>query len=338
MRFIFQNKLYRIVWAERKIGASTLDQILNQKKGRRKWVRVEASDPNLIAHKTKAADNGRSLKLIESLPQDPILFTENDLIDAFAKLSSGPVSDDALLHDNFNTFIEATTLILPKLSATQNVQIFSQMCRAEIPMFDELADIVVKALLQRITFMTIDEIIEVDRSIRSYYVREWKISKLLETLRQSTRTAFIVKVNCDLIESQSYEKLMRIIQYLSNNKSLVKNIDTTSLAEQLLLIDDHKFQLNDVVCVIITLARNLQLDEHSQQLLTKMFRIWCSRNKNIGDVQTILELLVTKKLKDIDLTPFQNLSFIQHCAKHAIDHREIRSAFDILNRFNEMVC
>lgn len=322
---------------DRRIASSTLDQILNQKT-RRKWDRVAASDSNLNAQHNGQANNGHSLKIIESLPLDATLFGERELIDVFVKLSSEPIGDDALLHDNFNTFTEATRLILPKLSATQNAQIFSQICRAEIPMFDELTEFVAETLLQRITCLTVDDIIDVETSLRNYYARDWKISKLFETLRQATRTAFIVKMNSERLENQSYEKLMRIIRYLSNNKSLVKNVDTTSLAEQLLAKDDHEFQLNDSVCVIVTLARFPQLNEHDKQLLTKMFRIWCSNATDKTDVRAILELLVSKKLQDIDLTPFQNHAFVQLCAKHAMEHRDIRSTSGVLYGFNEMVC
>lgn len=285
----------------------------------------------------KAADNGRSLKIIESISSDPNDISEHDLLKIFGRLSAGIISDDALLHENFNTLIDATKLILPKLSVSQNVNIFTQLCEAQIPMFDELSEIVVNALLRRISHITVDDIISVDFSIRKYYAREWKLSKSFETLRQATRTAFIVKANNELVEDQTYDKLIRMMRYLSNNQSLVKNVDTMSLAEQLLLKEDCEFELNDVVCVIVTLARFLKPNNQSKQLLSKMFRIWCSRTESIADVKSILQLLTTKKLEDIDLNSFNDPLFIRHCSNYAIQQKDVRSGFEILDGFNEMV-
>lgn len=286
---------------------------------------------------TKPPDNGRSLTIIEAISPDPNAINEQDLLNIFEKLSTGIISDDALEHENFSILIDASKLHLPKFSVSQNVRIFTQICEAQIPMFDELSEIVADALLRCISFITVDDIISLDFSLRKYHARESKLSKSFETVRQATRTSFIVKANNELVENQSYDKLIRMMRYLSNNQSLVKNVDTTSLAEQLLLKEENEFQQNDVVCVIVTLARFQKLDEHTKQLLTKMFRIWCKHAKSLEDIKSMLKLLTTNKLKDIDLTSFNDPLFIQHCSKYAIQQRNVKSGFEILDSFNEMV-
>lgn len=317
---------------------ATLDAILSRK---RRWKNVYTRDCdfNLDMQISKPFDNGRSLKIIESIASDPNEIGVQDFVDVFEKLGAGIISDNALVHENFNVLIEASKLLLPKLTVTQNVQIFSQICQAEIPMFDELSETVAKALLEQIRLMSVDEIIRLDYSIRKYYARERKLSKLFEEMRQAARTSFIVKSNNELVDNQSYDKLIRMMKYLSNNQSLIRNMDTMSLCAQLMLKDDWEFNKNDVVCVIITLARFSQLNEDSKELLKKMFRIWCfNETKTINDVLGILKLLLDKKLYGIDLTPFHNATFVEHCVQHAIEQSDLNSSFTVLDKFNEMVC
>lgn len=326
-------------YAERKHIAS--QQRIFSRSRRKNPLQNEEYGFNFNIGKIKpAVDGGRSLKVIEALPCISSEFDNETLIETFCKLGVAPISDDALIHEKFNTLIEATKLILPQLTVEQNVQIFSEICRAEIPMFDELTEFIVDTLLRRVACMTIGDIIVTDYSLRSYYAREMKVGKLFETLRQATRAAFIVKVNNRLVDSQGYEKLMQIVRYLSNNQSLVKNIDIRSLSEQLFLAEDQQFRLNDVTCVIISFARvpTEDLPEYSRQLLSKMFRIWCQRTNNFEDVKKILELLVTKKSKDNDSSLLQDGEFISHCSKLTIDKNELRNAFIVMNLFNDLVC
>lgn len=280
-------------------------------------------------------DEGRSLKIIESLPPDPNVLGVKDVLDVFEKLSAGPISDEAFLHSNFYTLVESTKLVLSQLNATENVKIFRCISRSKIPMFDELTESVAEALMNRIPFMTVDDIIEIDFSIRGL-ITETKISRLLETLRQVTRAAFVAKVNVDLLESQEYEKLIRIMCYLSNNSSLVQNIDHR-LLKQLVSKDDHEFKLDDVTCVIVTLLRFPHLNEHGKELLTKLFPIWCDNAKKVDDAKKILDLLFNNCWRVEDLQPFHNPSFIQQCTELAIQCRDMKSRFDVLKQFNQMV-
>lgn len=321
------------VWAERRLTVKPPNKNSNQKYRPQRW----ETKSNLFMHQSQNIDEGRSLEIVKALPVDPQLFSECDLIDAFAKLSTGPISDEALLHNNFNSLADAARLIAPQLSATQIVHIFSLMCRAVIPMFDELTVFIVHDLLQRSSFMTIDDIIKVDSTLRTYYKRQYKLSQLCEELRQVTQTAFIVRVNDALSTEMDYKILMKIMGYLSNNRSLVKNIDFHRLAEQLLRIDDHHFEFHDVVCTIVTLARVPQLEQQSKQLLSKLFWIWSTNVKDIDDVQDILNLLRTKKLDGIDLTPFQNAIFIDQCVKLATECRCLGTVINILNEFVKLV-
>lgn len=279
-------------------------------------------------------DEGRSLKIIESLPPDPNMLGAKDVLDVFEKLSAGPISDEAFLHSNFYTLVESTKLVLSQLNATENVKILRCISRSKIPMFDELTETVAQGLMNRISVMTVNDIIEIDFSIRGL-ITETKISKLLETLRQVTRAAFVAKVNVDLLESQEYEKLIRIMCYLSNNSSLVQNIDHR-LLKQLLEKDDHKFKIDDVTCVIVMLLRFPHLNQHGKELLTKIFPIWCDNAKNVGDAKKILDLLFDNCWRVEDLGPFHNPSFIQHCTELAKQCNDTKKKFEVLKQFNRM--
>lgn len=330
MRFILINSI-RLLYIE------FLDKILSSIKTRKQRA-IEEYERKYLPPKKMSLDNGQSLKIIESLPSNPLDITKEKLLDAYDKLAQAPISDDALLHDNFNTFIDATKIMLISPNATSIVRIFNQICRAEIPMFDELSEMVANALLRRSDFMTMDEIISVDFSLRKYYAREGKLSKLFETLRQATRLGFSVQAKTFHLNQQPYARLIRIMRYLSNNQSLMRDIDIVSLSEQLLLKEDAEFQLNDTVCVIGTLSQQPKLDEHSKQLLIKMFRIWCSSAKNSKDVRAIIWPLFIRRHFNLDLTTFNDPSFVKHCTKLVIEAEDITLGFEILKPFNNLVC
>lgn len=283
-------------------------------------------------------ENEWSMEIIKLVPSTVEELSVSKMLDIFEKLSIVRISDDVLLHENFNTLIDSVKLNESSLSVRQFVNIFMQICNAEVPMFDELNEFIVNILLQRFESFTVDDIIDVDFVIRKYYVREFQLSKLFEELRQMTRASFADKANKELSQVQSYAKLMRMLKYLGNNRSLMKGIYTTRLIELLLLEDDNEFSKNDAAFVIVTLARLPILNDSSKLLLAKAFRIWCQSANDTDDVKSILKLLVAKKLDGIDLSPFRCEAFIKHCTKLAVEFANISTAIDILDSFNEMVC
>lgn len=284
------------------------------------------------------ATDGWSMDIIKLVPSTVEELSVSKMLDIFEKLSIAQISDDALLHENFNTLIDSVKLNESSLSVRQFVDIFMHICNAEVPMFDELNEFIVNILLQRIESFTVDDIIDVDLVVRKYYAREFLLSKLFEQLRQTTRALFADKANKELSQVQTYDKLMRMLKYLGNNRSLMKGVYTTRLIELLLLENDTEISKDDAAFVIVTFARLPTLNDSSKLLLAKAFRICCNRVKDTDDIRTILELLVDKKLDGIDLTPFKNDAFIHHCTKLAIQYANIKTAVDILHSFNQMVC
>lgn len=286
----------------------------------------------------KKAEIGWSMEIIKSVPSRVEELNVPDMLDIFEKLSIFGISEDVLLHENFSTLIDSVKLNESFLSVRQFVNIFMHICHAEVPMFDELNEFIVNILVQRIDSFTVDDIIDVDFVIRKYYAREFLLSKLFEELRQKTRALFVDKANKELSQVQTYDKLMRMLKYLGNNRSLMKGVYTTRLMELFLLEDDNEFKKEDAAFVIVTLARLPALNDSSKLLLAKAFRIWCSRAKDTDDVKSILRLLAEKKLQGIDLSPFQNDAFIKHCTKLTIDYANVTTAVDVLDSFNGMVC
>lgn len=278
------------------------------------------------------------MKIIESVPATAAELSVPNLLGIFEKLSYVAITEDALLHENFSTLIDSVKLNQSFLNAQQFVGLFRHICNAEVPLFDELSELVVNNLLKRITSLTVDDIIDTDFVIRKYYVRNFKLSQLFEKLRQKTRASFVDKANNVLAEQQPYDRLMRMLKYLDNNQTLMAKIDTERLNEQLLLTNDSEFSRFDAACVIVTMARLRALSDSSKQLLNKAFRIWCSRAEDTDDVRAMLQLLVYKKLKGIDLSPFHNTMCIEHCTKLTIESANVSIAAVILDFFNRMVC
>lgn len=279
-----------------------------------------------------------SMEIIKSVPSTVEELSVSKMLDIFEKLSIVRISDDVLLHENFNTLIDSVKLNESSLSVRQFVNIFLHICNAEVPMFDELNEFIVDILIQRFESFTLDDIIDVDFAIRKHYGREFQLSQLFEELRQKTREQFADKANKELNQVQPYDKLIRMLKYLGNNRSLMRDVCTTRLIERLLLEDDNQFSKNDAAFVIVTLARlPTPLNDSLKRLLVKAFRIWCNKANDTDDVKSILKLLIDKKLDRIDLSPFQNDAFIKRCTNLAIEYANVTTAVDILNIFNKMV-
>lgn len=276
------------------------------------------------------------LDIIKALPANSKDYTEDILIKAYDELSNRPISKEALLDGNFDEFIDATERILPTLSVSQNVQIFKQTADAEIPMYDELTEIIVKILLPRINHLTVDEIFEVDDTLCRYYIVEWKISKLFKILHVRASGIFKSKVNDFLLKCPCYEKLMRMMIYIYNNPSMIKSFDTTKLLEQLLLMDDHKFQHKHIEHIIVTLYK---IDTQSHQVLKKMYRNWCNTQHNIESVHNFLKQLIFARGSNRGDIPFySDPLFIQRCTEIAIEKKTLSECFKVLHRFNNLVC
>lgn len=281
----------------------------------------------------KSTDDGRSLKILESLTLDVQNPDKQQIVDVFERLSAGPISADALLHHNFGPLIDATKLILPKLNGAQNVQVFKCICQAEIPMFDELTENIVKSLLSQINSLTIEEITEVDFTLRKYYVREGKLSKLFAALCADSRSFFILRLRDELNTDLSTSKLMQITRYLSNNRTITESVDTELLSKQFLSKPDDEFSQNDAVCTIAMLGQFKKPAEGIDKLNYKMNRVFTSHATKIDQVKALLYLLVRKDRMEL----YNDPEFIRHCSKLAIEQGDTRSIFDTLKLLNKLV-
>lgn len=274
--------------------------------------------------------------MIQALPANEAMLTKNNINEIYTILSAkSPINPRVLAHDRFMNLIRSTKIVLPKLSVQENTDILKKIIGAEVPMEDELCEVVVKALLPRISLISIDDIIALDFLLR----KTWGIDNLstsFETLRLTMRTIFALKASDKLNEKLSYEQLMKMVRYLSNNTSISNTFGLERLAAQLLLIDDGMFQHKDVICVIVTLARCMKLDADSEQLLTKMYRVWCKNANSAVHVIDLLKLIVEKKRENIELTPFNDEEFVDYCVR-ITKFGNIENCFEVLDNFNELV-
>lgn len=313
----------------------TIKKLISRKEVIKNKVKTPAN--NIKFGKPRPAlDNGRSLKIVQALPSDPEEFNEEILIDFFNELSLAPISDDALLHENCMTLIDASRLILPKLCYSQVVNIFNQISRAEIPMFDEITKTVVDALINRHSEANIHEIVDIDFSLRRYHAKH-RISRLFENLNETVKFHFVTKKLNEIEQCVNYSELSRIIRYLSNNQSVAEIVNKSILSRQLLSRPDYEFKLNDAVCVIVLYTRFPEFDEYSKSLLSKIYRIWCNLAKTVEDANSILMLLSVTRFINCDFELIHDTLLIKHCVKLASNKNDFSSAFTVQQRFNELV-
>lgn len=278
------------------------------------------------------------MEIINSVPSTIDELSVQQMLNIFDELSIFRISDEALTHENFSTLIDSVKLNESSLSVRQFVEIFMNICDAEVPMYDELNEFIANILLQRCQSLTAHDIVDIDFVVRKHYRRDGRLSKLFDRLRRETRSKFLDKMDDALDKDQSFKRLMRMLKYLDNNRSLMKDYRTIRLTMLLREVFDEEFSKDDAAFVIVASARLPELNECSKELLAKAFRICRNKVKDADEVRAILKLLVEKKAARIDLKSIQDLMFIQHCTKLAIAHENITTVADILHNFNELVC
>lgn len=314
-----------------------------------KWTKVRANT-NRYEEKSIKKRFERSLEVVKKLPANTENFTEIELIEAFDRLAEYPMSDNALQHENFIALIEATRLILPKLSETQCVHILVQMSKAQVPIFDELSEFVAKNLIERVEnsicnktilkndndeSFTIGDIVAIDLAIREYCCNNKnKISKLFDSLRRKTRAMFLYKVMNNEGNFSSQE-MIQIMQYLSNSPSLSKFFDTDILFEKLIATDDSQFKKDDTITFMKTLGNLKQLNRCEMQLINKMVRVWCNESQTHQDIFQILETISLHWKSDV--LPFQSENFHQQCTKIMIAEDSVQLTVNLLDYFTKIV-
>ncbi|XP_031621107.1 uncharacterized protein LOC116339397 [Contarinia nasturtii] len=313
----------------------------------REWRKVTFTERYLLS--SNETNGTESLQIVQTLPSDPKDFTKDSLIETFDRLGAYTIGDDALIHGNYDVLIDATKLILPKLNRTQCVHIFMNLCRANVPMFDELCEIVVCNLSERVDSsishiyylneenyesFTLDEIIAIDVTIREYYYKKLKLSVLFDTLRKWIRKIFTFKMEHN-VKNFSFTELTKAMRYLSSNTTLVESFDTKPLFQQLLAANDNEFQLADVNCILVTMSRFKKLDEYARQVVDKMFNICCNKATKFNDAFTILHSFYDHKPTFMDFPPtFVSTKFINCCMQLMLQSDHYEDSLRLLKCFN----
>lgn len=276
------------------------------------------------------------LKVIESLPTHRQELDSTTILNTFAQFAKmKPMNGDAMDHPNFLMLRRATINSLPTLRSKDIRTILVGILNAEIPADDKLCRATVHALLLRSAFITINDVTFLDFLMRERFNLN-HLPKNLETLRLTLQTLFLIKITDELGDFGNFNKFMDIARYAFNNSSIISASTLNALTTSLLLADDNSFETNNLITVIVGLAKFGVLSEHVAKLLKKMYRLWCQSEQKVDEVVCLLKVLAMRK-ESFDYKLFNDAEFIQHCAQTVIKFNDKNASFYVLDQLNKLV-
>lgn len=276
------------------------------------------------------------MQIIQSLPSDRGIIDKKDLYNTFLRLNEASTfTEDVVCHPNFEKLRRITQYTLPRLRDYEVKDMLVVVLSTQILMDDKLSKIIMNAFLQRISLISLDQIIFLDFILRKYYNLN-ELNKRYEIFRLTLQTMFLLKVHNEIGEFRNFESMRKIATYIGNNHEIIPSNILNSLTSSLLLADDEQFKVIDIIIILRLLSRFGELNEHVLKLLRKMFNLWCESIPTVNDVK-LLSVMLAKNKDIIDKNAFNDKNFIRHCTQVLIKANDYTTSFYVQSNFNHLV-
>ncbi|XP_055313030.1 uncharacterized protein LOC129574689 [Sitodiplosis mosellana] len=284
---------------------------------------------------SRSDKNASLVELFNSLPSDPKNVSLQALVEFYDRIKGNYlITNDMKKHPKFAVFREATEILSPQLNTKELKNVFIAVIPSKPVMFDKLGNIIVDALLKRVSYIPFDQIMFVDFILNKYY-NVTELSKNYNILRLTLQTMFLSKVEDELAEMKEFEEIMKIVAYCENNSEIIPSKIVNSLTTSLLLVDEDKFTVMDLTSVVIFLSNLGKLNEHVEKLFHKVIGLWYQSPVTANEVQVLLKVLAAKS-HTIDKEIFKDSEFIRHCIKIVTQQNEKKISFSVQNSFNRI--
>lgn len=295
-------------------------------------------DNNIVDSKYARSDNRVSLlKLFDSLPShSKSIRSKEYLIQFYDKIKGNYlITYDVKKHPKFAVLREATEILSPQFDTKELKNVFTAILPSKPIMDDKLGNIIVDALLKRVSYIPFDQILFVDFLMNKYYNIS-ELSKNYNILRLTLQTMFLSKVEDELVKFKEFEDIMKIVAYCENNTQIIPMKIVNSLTTSLLLVEDEQFTVQGLISILIFASNFSKSNEHVRKLLRKTISLWYESPVTAYQVHALLRVLAFKS-NAIDTEIFKDPEFIRHCVDIVIQHNGKRISFDIQNSFNIIV-
>lgn len=303
-----------------------------------------SSDPVSLVPEKKSVDvkysrvenNASLFELFDSLPSNPKNISVHALVDFYDRIKGNFIITQSVIHHRkFAVFREATEILSPQLNTKELKNAFIAILPSKPVMFDRLSNILVDALLKRVSYIPFDQILFVDFVMNKYYYVT-ELSKNYNILRLTLQTMFLSKIEDELVETKEFADIMKILAYCENNREIISTKMLNTLSTSLLLVEDEKFTVRDITSVLIFLTNFGKLNEHVEKLFQKVIGLWYQLPVTATDVQVLLKVLASKS-STIDKETLTECDFVRHCVNITIQQDEKRISFSVQNSFNKIV-
>lgn len=311
-----------------------------------------AEESDTLVEKTTALNSGKTvdykriphaenttkvIELIEALPTNPQHITMADVLNFYDDIRGNYLITSTLItHPKFDLIREATEVFLPQFNTKELANILVTILPCKVLTNDKLSHMIIKALLERANHLPFDRTLFISFILHKYY----RISELNEDhtiLRLTFQRLFLSKIEDELNDLDDFDVLKKIVAFCNNNVEVITpkiaNLITTSL---LLIDDDDKFTLSDVISCLNLLASFGKLNEHHKKLLDKMTDLWCQSDVTAPVVRTLLRILSANR-NTIDKEQLKGSKLIRHCVNVVTSQTDRNLLFSVQNEFNRLV-
>lgn len=283
-----------------------------------------------------AENNGKVIELIEALQANPQDITIADVLNVYDSIRGSYLITPAIVrHPKFDLLREVTEAFLLQFNTKELDNMLVSILPSKTLTNDKLTQMIISAFINRASHLPFDRILFVSFILHKYY----KVSELNDdytNLRVTLQNSFSSKIEDELDDLDDFDVLMKVVSFCINNSESITPKLANLLTTSLLLIDDDKFTLNDIISCFNLLASFGKLNEHVKKLLDKMVDLWCESDVTAANVRNLLRILSSNR-NTIDKEQLKETKFIRHCVNVATSQSNRELLFSVQNEFNRLV-
>lgn len=277
------------------------------------------------------------IELIAALPENPRDITMVDVLNFYDNIKRNYVITHAVVrHPKFNLIRKMTETHLLQFNTKELTNVLIAILPSKALMNDKLSQMIIDVIVQRANHLPFSAILFTDFILHKYYSLS-ELNKDYSILRLTLQRLFLSKIDDALNDVNDFEELMKMVAFCNNNVEVITPKIANLISTSLLLRDDEKFTVNNIISCLSLLASFGKLNDHVTKLLAKMIELWSESEATAYEVRNLLRILVANK-NTIDKEQFNDLKFIRHCVTVVTSQTVDRELlFSVQNELNRLV-
>lgn len=303
-----------------------------------KTISLHSGKTDVYKKVSSTENRAKVIELIEALPVNPRDITMVDVLNFYANVRGNYLITPAVIgHPKFDLIREVTEAYLRQFNTKELSNILIAILPCKALMNDKLSQTITNALLSRANHLPFEPVLFTSFILHKYYHSE-ELNKEYSSLRLTLQRVFLSKIEDELndIDLNDFDVLMQIVGFCNSNVEVISEKIANLITTSLLLIDDDKFTLSDIISCFNLLASFGKLNEHVKKLLDKMNDLWCQSDVTAFEVRTLLRILSANR-NTIDKEQFKESKFIRRCVDVVTSQSDRKLLFSVQKEFNRLV-